>query len=273
MAFKNQVVIISGASSGIGKALAENFIQQGARVALCARNLSKLQEAFSAYNNSNQVFLFAADVSVEKDCEQFVQAVLAKWSQIDVLINNAGISMRALFEDLNLEVLQQLMAINFWGTVYMTKYALEAIKNQKGSIVGVSSIAGYRGLPARTGYSASKFAMQGFLEALKTELLYTGVHVMWVCPGFTASNIRNTALDAAGTTQKESPLEEKKLMSAEVCAAHIIKAIENRKRTLVLSRQGKLSVWLNKFFPSFVDKKVYQLFLAEPNSPLKKYHP
>jgi len=153
--------------------------------------------------------------------------------------------------------------------VYCTKFAYPSILANKGTIVGVSSIAGYRGLPARTGYSASKFAMQGFLEALRTENLHTGVNVMWVCPGFTASNIRNTALNPQGQAQSETPLDEGKLMSAETVAAHIATAIAKRKRTLVLTGQGKLTVLLSKLLPGFLDKMVYNHFKKEPGSPLQ----
>ncbi|MGC4057641.1 MAG: SDR family oxidoreductase [Chitinophagaceae bacterium] len=270
MRFQNKVILISGASSGIGKALALAFIAEGANVALCARDLQKLTQAFASVDH-NKILLHQADVSVYEECERFVQSAQERWGHIDGVINNAGISMRALFEDLDLNVLHNLMNINFWGTVHLTKAALPHIMKSKGIITGVSSIAGYRGLPARTGYSASKFAMQGFLEALRTELLHTGVHVMWVSPGFTASNIRNTALSADGTTQKETPLKEEKLMSAEACAALIVAAMAGRKRTLIMTRQGKLAVWLNKLIPSFVDKQVYNLFLKEPDSPLRKY--
>ncbi|MEM7038439.1 MAG: SDR family NAD(P)-dependent oxidoreductase, partial [Bacteroidota bacterium] len=139
----------------------------------------------------------------------------------------------------------------------------------KGSIIGVSSIAGFRGLPGRTGYSASKFAMHGFLESLRTEVLKKGVHVLVACPGFTASNIRKVALTADGSQQGDTPLKEKKLMSSEEVADHIYKATVRRKRTIVLTRQGKLTVWLNKRFPKFMDKMVYNHFAKEPDSPLK----
>jgi short-subunit dehydrogenase len=177
--------------------------------------------------------------------------------------------MRALFNDADVSVLKQLMDINFWGTVYCTKYALPSVLATKGTIVGVSSIAGYRGLPGRTGYSASKFAMQGFLEALRTENLHTGINVMWVCPGFTASNIRNTALNEQGKMQGETPLDEGKLMSAEAVAQAIIKAITKRKRTLVLTGMGKLTVWLSKLLPGVADGLVFNHFKKEPGSPLK----
>lgn len=268
--FQDKVVAITGASSGIGKALAEVFLNSGAKVAVCARNLAKLDEVFIGVDKSN-LLLLKADVSKEDDCKAFIDGVMTKWGRVDVLINNAGTSMRALFDELDLSVLKELMDINFWGTVYCTKFALPSIMKNKGIIVGVSSIAGYRGLPARTGYSASKFAMHGFLEGLRTELLHTGTHVMWVCPGFTASNIRNVARSADGTAQGDTPLEEGKLMTAEECARIIKEAMANRKRTIVMTGQGKLTVWLNKLFPALADKMVYKHFLKEPGSPLQKY--
>jgi len=136
-------------------------------------------------------------------------------------------------------------------------------------VVGISSIAGYRGLPGRTGYSASKFAMQGFLEALRTELMPSGVHVLVACPGFTASNIRNVALTADGSAQGESPREEEKMMTAEEVASYILKAVQHRKRDLVLTSQGKITVWLNRLFPSLADKLVYKHMAKEENAPLK----
>jgi short-subunit dehydrogenase len=152
------------------------------------------------------------------------------------------------------------MDINFWGTVYCTKFALDYIIKNKGTIVGVSSIAGYRGLPGRSGYSASKYAVNGWLEALRTELLESGTNVMWVCPGFTSSNIRNAALNSKGESQGESPMDEGAMMSSDECAAHIATAIEKRKRTLVLTFTGKRAVFMNKFFPSLADKLVRKFF-------------
>ncbi len=266
---QDKVVVITGASSGIGLALAAEAAHRGAKVAVCARNREKLVTATQSFY-SDRVFYFQADVSKEEDCKQFIDAVLDQWGRVDVLINNAGISMRALFEVTDLKVIRELMDINFWGTVNCTRFALDSIKKNKGVIAGISSIAGYRGLPARTGYSASKFAMQGFLEALRTELLRTGVHVMWVSPGFTNSNIRNTARNASGAVQGETPLDEKGLMSAETCASIILNAIERRRRTVVMTGQGKLTVLLNKLFPRLTDKLVYNHFLKEPGSPLKR---
>ncbi|TAH09456.1 MAG: SDR family NAD(P)-dependent oxidoreductase, partial [Sphingobacteriia bacterium] len=156
--------------------------------------------------------------------------------------------------------IRKVMDINFWGTVYCTKLALPYIIKNKGTVVGVSSIAGYRGLPGRSGYSASKYAVNGWLESLRTELLDSGTNVMWVCPGFTTSNIRNAALNKDGNAQGESPMDEGAMMSSEECAGHILKAIEKRKRTLVLTFTGKRTVFMNRFFPSLTDKMVRKFF-------------
>jgi len=267
---KDRIVVITGASSGIGKALAFDALSRGAKVAVCSRSSEKLNEVYYAVD-SNMLLSMQVDVTIQAECERFIEAIVEKWGRIDVLINNAGVSMRALFEDAEVSVIKELMDINFFGAVYCTKAALPHILRQKGVIVGVSSIAGYRGLPARTGYSASKFALQGFLESLRTELLYSGVHVMWVAPGFTSSNIRNVARSSDGSAQEETPLDEKGLMSAEQCAGIIVEAISRRKRTIIMTLMGKLTVWVNRILPSYVDKKSYNHFLNEPNSPLRKY--
>jgi dehydrogenase/reductase SDR family member 7B len=177
--------------------------------------------------------------------------------------------MRALFTDLDIEVLRKVMDINFWGTVYCTKYSLPYLLKSKGSLVGVSSIAGKKGLPGRSGYSASKFAMEGLLECIRTENLKTGLHVLVACPGFTASAIRERALDDKGMQQGESPRKESEMMQPEEVAEEIYKAVMARKRDLVLTSQGKLTVFLNKFFPSWLDKMVYDHMAKEENSPVK----
>jgi short-subunit dehydrogenase len=257
--FTNKIVAITGGSDGIGKALVEAFLAKGATVATCGRNNEKLVDLVKA-NTGKPLFTMKADVSKEDDCNNFIQKTIEKFGGIDILINNAGISMRALFKDTDLATLKNVMDINFWGTVYCTKYALNSIIERKGTIAGLSSVAGYRGLPGRSGYSASKYAVNGWLEALRTELMETGVNVMWVCPGFTTSNIRNAALNKEAKPQGESPMDEKNMMSAEECARHIIHAIEKRKRTIVLTFTGKEAVYLNRFFPSLADKLIRKFY-------------
>jgi short-subunit dehydrogenase len=256
---QDKVVVITGGSDGIGKALVELYLNKGAKVATCARNYQKLYQLQSA-NTGKPLLIHATDVSKEMDCKGFMDAVIKEFGTIDILINNAGVSMRALVQDVDFETIKRVMDINFWGTVYCTKFALNHIIKNKGTIVGVSSIAGYRGLPGRSGYSASKYAVNGWLEALRTELLESGTNVMWVCPGFTSSNIRNAALNSKGESQGESPMDEGAMMSSEECAVHIANAIQKRKRTLVLTFTGKRAVFMNKFFPALADKLVRKFF-------------
>ncbi|NQX39519.1 Short-chain dehydrogenase [Pedobacter steynii] len=271
MDFKNKVVVITGASSGIGKACAEEFAKRGAHLVLAARQYVTLCEITADLETRYDIRAVAVqvDVSKEHDCEVLIKQALVTFDKIDILVNNAGLSMRALFNDLDLSVLKNLMDVNFWGTVYCTKYALPEILKTKGSIIGVSSIAGYRGLPGRTGYSASKFAMNGFMEALRTELLKTGVHVMVACPGFTASNIRVTALAKDGSSHGETSMEEGKMMTADEVAGRIVDGIAGRKRTLVMTGQGKLTVWINKLLPALADKLVFNHFTKEKNALIK----
>ncbi len=266
---KNKVVIITGASSGIGKALAFEFGNKGAQVVITGRNEAKLQEAWSEISASNIACkAIVCDSSSEEQTRSMINDVVQEFGRIDILINNAGISMRSMFEDVDLKVIKQLMDINFWGTVYATHAALPYIKASKGGIIGISSIAGYRGLPVRTGYSASKFAMNGFLEALRTELLETGVHVLTACPGFTASNIRNASLNSEGKITGDSMRDEEKMMSAEEVAQQIYQAYEQKKKTLVLTFQGKLTVFLNKWMNGLMDRLVYNTLKKEKDSPL-----
>lgn len=268
---KDKVVIITGASSGIGKAMAFAFGNEGAKVVITGRKKAPLDETSKELSQAGiDNLAIVSDVSLEEDNIKVVEQTVAKYGRIDVLINNAGISMRAMFEDCEVDVIKKVMDINFYGTVYATKYALPYIKKAKGSIVGISSIAGYRGLPVRIGYSASKFAMNGFLEALRTELLHEDVHVLTACPGFTASNIRFASLGADGQTKGESMRDEGNMMSAEEVAGLILKAVKNRKRELILTAQGKLTVFLNKFLPSLTDKLVFNTLAKEKDSPLKR---
>lgn len=269
--FKDKVVVITGASSGIGLACSKAFAKEGALIVMAARNDDKLQEAAKRVREEGtDVVAIKTDVSNKEDCRNLMEKTVATFHKIDILINNAGISMRAMVRDVDVEVIEKLMNINFLGTMYCTKYALADIEESKGSIIGISSIAGYKGLPARSGYSASKHAMQGFLESLRIETLKKGVHVMIACPGFTASNIRHNWLNAKGESPGQSPMDEGKMMTAEEVAQHILKATLKRKRTLVLTRQGKLTIFLSKYFPKLSDKLVFNHFAKMKDSPLEK---
>ena len=266
---KDKIVVITGASSGIGKALAYEFASRGASLVLAARRMDRLQQIEQELPGT-EILSVQADVSKEEDCENLMKQAVDRFGQIDVLINNAGISMRALFADLDISVMKRLMDVNFWGTVYCTKSALPHLLKTKGSVVGVISIAGYVGLPARTGYSASKYAIRGFLDALRIENLKTGLHVLVAAPGFTASEVREVALTQDGSAQGQTPRDESKMMTAEECAKHIANAVKKRKRELILTFvEGKLTVFLGKFLPRLLDKLTFNHMRKEPDSPFK----
>ncbi len=270
MDLKNKVVIISGGTSGIGRAIALLLADKRARVVIAGRNKDRMEEVTSILTGMKvEFFTRIMDVSREDQCRSLVDDTIKKFGGIDILINNAGISMRALFEDLDLETFKKVIGINFFGTVYLTKYALPWLIRSEGTIVGISSIVGHRGIPARSAYAASKYAMEGFFETLRTELLNKNVHVLVVSPGFTRSNIRKTALNASGQVQGESPRDENKMMTSEEVAEAILIGIMKRKRDMILTLQGKMVVFLNKWIPGIMDRIVYNQLAREKDSPLK----
>lgn len=269
--FVDKVIIITGASSGIGLASARLFGSFGANVVMAARHLDVLEkEAPSVNADPGKVLCVRTDVSVEQDCRNLVEQTVAKFGRVDILVNNAGVSMRAMFKDLDLCVIHKLMDVNFWGTVNCTKYALPYLLESKGSVVGVISIAGYSALPARTGYSSSKYAIRGFLDTIRIEHLYDGLHVMVFAPGYTSSNVRNAALTADGSAQGETPLDEGKLMSAEECAMYLAKGLRKRKAEMILTGLGKVTVLAHRLFPRLTDKLTYSFIAREAGSPFHK---
>lgn len=269
--FNNKVVVITGASSGIGKATAIEFAKAGARVCLTARRKDKLEAVTNEIKSiGGNAYYKVTDVSKEEDCKSLINSVIKEQGGIDILINNAGISMRSLFKDVELKVLKRLMDVNFWGAVYCTKYALPYLLKSKGVVVGVSSVAGFHGLPARTGYSASKFALHGFLETLRIENLKKGLHVMVIAPGFTASEVREHALVEDGSEQGKTPRKEEKMMSAEKVARILLRSIKRKKRNKILTLSGQLTALLQRIVPEQVDYIYYKLMAKEPNSPLNK---
>jgi short-subunit dehydrogenase len=268
--FKDKVVIVTGASSGIGEATAREFARNGSRVVLAARSEAKLAGIVNEIRGANGDAIYViTDVSSEGDCKNLVARTIETYGTVDILVNNAGLSMRASFIDVDLSVLHKLMNVNFWGTVYCTKYALPYLLERKGTIVGVSSVAGFHGLPGRTGYSASKFAIHGFLETIRIENLKKGLHVMIIAPGFTTTDIRRHALLANGSEQGESPRDEHKLMTPEYVASWVLKGIRKKKRNKLLTWDGRLTALFQRIIPGFVDWAYYYEMSREPKSPLK----
>ncbi len=262
---KDKVIIITGASSGIGLASAAVLAESGAKLALAARSLDKLEqtarELAAKYNT--EVLPVKCDVSREEDCRNLVEETVKRFGRIDVLINNAGISMRAWFKDLELSVEKSLMDVNFWGTVFCTKYALPYLLESKGQVVGVISIAGYIGLPGRTGYSASKFAIRGFLNTLRIEHLHDGLNVMIFAPGYIATNIRKSALLADGSEQGSTPRKEEKMMTAEEAGRILLKGLRKRKAEIVLTALGKVTIFVSTRFPRLADKLIDKFIAKE----------
>ena len=267
---KGKTVVITGASSGIGEAMAKVYSGMGARLVLGARSEQKLVDLVAGIRASGgEAVCAATDVTVQEECKRLIDCGVEAFGGIDVLVCNAGISMRAIFDDVDLSVLHRLMDVNFWGTVHCAKYALPYLQASHGSLVGISSVAGLHGLPGRTGYSASKFAMTGFLETLRIENLKKGQHVMVACPGFTATNVRYSALIADGSQQGSTPRREERMMTPEEVARIVAKGIAKRKRLCLMDMEGHATHFVKKFAPAFLDRMFYLVMSREPDSPFK----
>jgi len=251
MSFSNQVWIITGASSGIGAALARQLSAKGAKLALAARNAEKLAGVAQSLPN---VITIPTDVTNSDQCQNLIDQTVDHFGRLDGLVNNAGISMLSHFEQLNdLQVLETLMNVNYFGVVYCTKAALPHLKKTEGLLVGVSSLSGKTGVPLRTGYSASKHALQGFYDSLRIELLDSGVDVTMVSPGFVDTEIRQHSLSQNGTPLGRNPLSNRKMMSAETCASIIIEAMQHRKREVLMGTKGKFLGIGRLLLPKVVD--------------------
>ena len=267
---RDKVIVVTGASSGIGEAMAREYAKMGAKVVMAARREEELRRIASEIESAGGRVAYAAcDVVKEEDCKHLIEVAVEAFGGIDILICNAGLSMRALFDDCDLKVLHRLMDVNFWGTVNCTKYALPYLQQSRGSLVGISSVAGIHGLPGRTGYSASKYAMTGFLDTIRVENLKKGVHVMTACPGFTASNVRFSALTADGTQQGETPRNEAGMMTPEQVARIVARGLKRRRRLCLMEWEGRLTHFVKKLCPGLVDRLFYMVMAREPDSPIK----
>jgi short-subunit dehydrogenase len=253
--FKNKSVIITGASSGIGRELAFRLAEKGAKLVIGARNLKRLEEVAAQCNKlGGETIAVPLDVSKKEECKVVVEKAIETFGKIDVLVNNAGITMWAEFEKVtNLEAMEQIMQINFFGSMYMTYYALPWLIKSKGQIVGVSSLTGKTGIPTRSIYAASKHAMAGFFDSLRIEVKNKGVAVTMIYPGFVSSEVRERALDARGVPLGKSPVKEKEVMSVEECVKQMLPVIEKRKRELVMTTRARIGLWLKMVAPGLTD--------------------
>ena len=194
-------------------------------------------------------------MAVDRDCQAIVSGAIVAFGRLDTLVNNAGATMWARFEDIaDMSILQRIMQVNYMGAVYCTHYALPHLRATRGRIVGISSLAGRTGVPTRTGYAASKHAMAGFFDSLRIELAGSGVSVTMIYPGFVSTGIRENATGPDGKAIGVSPVNEGDVMSAEVCARRIVTAIERREREVVMTARGKVGQWLKLIAPGLVDR-------------------
>jgi short-subunit dehydrogenase len=254
--YKDKVVVITGASSGIGKELACRLAEQGAWLALAARDPGRLEAARSGcLDLGGKAIAAPTDVAEQSQCEALIRQTVEAYGRIDVLVNNAGISMWANFEDLkSLDMLEQIMRVNYLGSAYCTYYALPYLKQSKGQIVGVSSLAGKNGIPTRSGYAASKHAMTGFFDSLRIELAPYGVSVTMIYPGFVTTEIRKRAFAAGGEAMGKSPVRENEVMTVEECVQIMLKAMVKRKREVVMTLRGQAGLWMKLIAPGMVDR-------------------
>lgn len=268
---QGKVVVITGASSGIGKALAYEFANAGYHLSICARRVDILEKiALDIESKSNVKVLFQqTDISVELDCKVMIDKTIQHFERIDVLINNAGISQRALFSEIELEDFRHIIDVNYWGTVMCTKFALPFLLKSKGSVVAISSISGFSPLPGRTGYCSSKYGIHGFLESLRIENIKNNLHVMIAAPGFTASEIREKAIVAGGGQQGKSPRDEQRMMTPKRVAEKVLRGVSIRKRTIIMSPMGIGAVWMSRLLPELMDKLVYYHMKKEDNEDYK----
>jgi short-subunit dehydrogenase len=255
MTFKDNVTLITGASTGIGEELACRLAAQGAKLVLSARREAELERVAARVRSLGaEVTVVSADVAIAADCKQIIDTALARFGRIDTLVNNAGMTMWAKFADIqDVEMLARIMQVNYMGAVYCTHYALPHLIASKGRLVGIASLTGLVGVPTRTGYAASKHAMRGFFDSLRIELDGEGVSVTMVYPGFVATGIRENATGADGKPAKIDPVGKDEAMSVAECAGIILQAIEQRKREEVMTLKGKLGQWLKLIAPGMID--------------------
>lgn len=253
--FSEKVIVITGASEGIGRALALAFAPQKPKLVLAARNEDRLKELKNEIELlGGQALVSPTDVADEQACKNLIQAAVSAWGGVDVLVNNAGRTMWTTLQDLkDTSIIEQLIRVNYLGAAYCTYYALPYLKASKGRIATISSVTGLTGVPTRTAYSASKHALFGFFDSLRIELIGTGVTVSMIAPDFVLSQMHRRAFDSDGNPLGTSPMQEDKIMTAEACAAMIVKAIEKRDRLLITSLRGKLGRWIKMIAPGMID--------------------
>jgi short-subunit dehydrogenase len=249
-------IVLTGASEGIGRALALQLAAHGARLVLAARDVARLEAVAAECRAAGGVAVAVpTDVADPAACRHLIERTLQEVGGIDVLVHNAGITMWSRFDALtDLSVLERVMRVNYLSVAEITHHALPALRESRGLIVGVASIAGLTGVPERTGYAASKHALIGFCDSLRIELAGSGVDVTVIAPDFVVSQIHKRAAGADGRPLGQTPMQESRIMTAEECAARIVRAIERRERLVVMSLRGRVGRWLKLIAPRLIDR-------------------
>jgi short-subunit dehydrogenase len=254
-AFTGRVVIVTGASEGIGRAFCRALAPDRPRLVIAARNGERLESlAEQCRKDGAEVLVHTTDVTAAESCRALVDATLERYSAIDVLVNNAGGTMWSPFAAISdPSIFERLMRLNYLGCVYPTYYALPHLQRTRGRIVAVASVAGLTGVPERTAYAATKHAVVGLFESLRIELAPSGVSVTIVCPDFVASEAHRRALGPDGQAIGQSPLDERRVMSAERCAQLMLRSTARRDRLLITSARGRAGRWLRLLVPRLID--------------------
>lgn len=262
--FKNKVVVVTGAGSGIGKAICRKFGREGSAVGLIDVDKPSVMALEQELQSSGVVTLaVTCDISCQDASQDAVQRMIRHFGGIDVLINNAGITQRSSFVDNRISVYRKVMDVNFFGALYCTKAAIDSLLNRKGTIIVIESIAGVSPLIGRTAYCASKHALHGLFTSLRCEIGSKGVHVMLVCPGFVRTNLQNHALSADGDIATHPRTTIGKEMMPEQVAEAIYKGALEQKNLMVLTLSGKLGYWVSRLVPTFYERLVERLFSQE----------
>lgn len=269
---KNKVVLITGGSSGIGEALAYKFSKENFNVVITGTNEHRIKKVLSNIKkNGVSCEGVIHDISSSVDVKKMVDITIKKFERIDVLICNAGISIRSLFEDVDLSTFEKLFGINFLGTVYSVKFSLPYLIKTSGSIIAISSLNGFIATPTRTAYVSSKHAMQGFFDSLRLELKRKNVHVMVASPGYVHSNFRKNTLKSDGKKEGASSRDHARMMSPEIVANKVFDGYSSKKRDLIFTVRGKLAHLIKNWFPKLADYLAYKEILNEKESLLKNY--
>ncbi|MBU0544946.1 MAG: SDR family oxidoreductase [Proteobacteria bacterium] len=262
--FRGKVVVITGAASGIGAAICRKFADEGAKIGLMDADEKGAKDMESSLTGSGtEAFAVKCDVSSEKECDFAIKAFITRYGGIDVLVNNAGITQRGAFMETRASVFRKVMDINFFGSLYCTKAAIESIVERKGMIIVIESVAGVTPLLGRSGYCASKHALHGLFTTIRTEIRNAGAHVMIACPGFVKTNLQTRALGADGSVTKHPQSKVGKETTPEAVANEIFMAALKRKNMVVLTFIGKLVYWISRIAPIFYEKMMARKLRSE----------